>query len=191
MPTSSMRQPVGSGRHVQGFTLIEILVVIVVVGLLASIAVVNFGSTSQTRELENHARDVFLQLQLAADQAVLNNQELGLAIKDQTWTFVVYDEETGAWQPLPPPGLKGGVFPEWVSVDVQREGERVLAARDAQDEAQLPQIALFSSGEVTPFELRLRIGKDGASAKDEARTYVLFSDGVNGLDWRKPGEEPQ
>ncbi|MEP3563754.1 MAG: prepilin-type N-terminal cleavage/methylation domain-containing protein, partial [Marinobacter sp.] len=59
-----------------GFTLIEILVVLIIVGLLASLAVFSMGGNSQQRELESHVRELYLLMQTASEQAVLNNLEL-------------------------------------------------------------------------------------------------------------------
>lgn len=43
-----------------GFTLIEILVVLIIVGLLAALAVFNMAGSSQQRELESQVRDLSL-----------------------------------------------------------------------------------------------------------------------------------
>ncbi|HAS77079.1 MAG TPA: type II secretion system protein GspH, partial [Marinobacter adhaerens] len=71
-----------------GFTLIEILVVLVVVGLLASLAVFTMGGSSQQRELENEVRELYLLMQTASEQAVLNNLELGLKLEEDGYQFV-------------------------------------------------------------------------------------------------------
>src|SRR5690606_40157459 len=49
-----------------GFTLIEILVVLIIVGLLAALAVFNMAGSSQKRELENTVQDLFLLMQTAS-----------------------------------------------------------------------------------------------------------------------------
>ena len=43
-----------------GFTLIEILVVLIIVGLLAALAVFNMAGSSQQRELESQVRELYL-----------------------------------------------------------------------------------------------------------------------------------
>ena len=58
-----------------GFTLIEILVVLVVVGLLAALAVMSMGGSSRDREMENEVRELYLLMQTASEQAILNNTE--------------------------------------------------------------------------------------------------------------------
>ncbi len=65
-----------------GFTLIEILVVLIVVGLLAALAVISIGDGGRQRELEKEA-------------AARANQELGLLIEEDRYQFVVYNDENG------------------------------------------------------------------------------------------------
>ena len=79
-----------------GFTLIEILVVLVVVGLLASLAVFTMGGSSQQRELENEVRELYMLMQPASEQAVLANLDLGLRLEDDASQFVSLQYRTRA-----------------------------------------------------------------------------------------------
>ena len=56
-------------KQQRGFTLIEIMVVMVVVGLMAVIAVVNLGSGAEQRELDNVSRKMFMLMETASEQA--------------------------------------------------------------------------------------------------------------------------
>jgi general secretion pathway protein H len=47
-----------------GFTLIEILVVLVIVGLMAALAVFTMGGSSQQRELEVEVQGLYLRMQV-------------------------------------------------------------------------------------------------------------------------------
>src|SRR5690554_7758639 len=72
----------GPVNNDSGFTLIEILVVLVLVGLLAALAVFTMGGNSQQRELQNEVRELYLLMQTASEQAVLNNLEHGLLFEE-------------------------------------------------------------------------------------------------------------
>ena len=74
-----------------GFTLIEILVVLVVVGLLAALAVMSMGGSSRDREMENEVRELYLLMQTASEQSILNNTELGLILEDDSYRFVAWE----------------------------------------------------------------------------------------------------
>lgn len=57
----------------KGFTIIEVIVVIVVIGIMAAIAVPNFIGYLPESRLKNASRDLFSNLQLAKIGAIKNN----------------------------------------------------------------------------------------------------------------------
>lgn len=166
-------------RHA-GFTLIEILVVLVVVGLLAALAVFTMGGSSQQRELENQVRELFLLMQTASEQAVLNNLELGLRLEEDGYQFVALQDQTGDWKASGERMFRARSLPEWLTVTEFIESD---APRMASPEDRLrPDVVFFSSGETTPFELEFTI------AGDSDTVHTLASDGVSPMEWRKPGD---
>jgi len=172
-------------RH-QGFTLLEILVVIIVIGLLASIAVLNTGDAPQRKELENQVRRIFLTLQTASDQAILDNRELGLRLDENRLEYLAYDPEEQQWsllnqEPFQPRQLPGDMRTRLETDDNQPR----LPTRETNEENPLPDIVLFSSGETSAFTLELWSHLLGP----ETSTHQITGDGINSLEWRKPHEE--
>ncbi|MEA1082156.1 type II secretion system minor pseudopilin GspH [Marinobacter qingdaonensis] len=165
-----------------GFTLIEILVVLIIVGLLASLAVFTFGGSSQQRELENEVRDLYLLMQTASEQAVFNNRELGLQIFPEGYQFVAYEDESGDWAASGERLFRSRSFPDWLEVTKFIESDAPRLA-SAEDELR-PDVVFFSSGETTPFEFEFTIRRG-----DSDYLQVLASDGVSPLEWRKPGDD--
>lgn len=168
-------------RSTSGFTLIEILVVLVVVGLLASLAVISLGDGGRQRELENEVRDLFLLMQTASEQAILNNQEIGLLLDDNEYEFLLYNEENGEWERKQERLFASRQFPDWMTVTEFIENDQPRLASD--DEKPRPDVVFFSSGEVTPFELEFTIG----SVSD--RRHRIWSDGLSPLEWIPPGAD--
>ncbi|MBU2955976.1 type II secretion system minor pseudopilin GspH [Marinobacter sp. F3R08] len=164
-----------------GFTLIEILVVLVVVGLLASLAVFTMGGNSQQRELESEVRELFLLMQTASEQAVLNNMELGLKLEEDSYQFVAYQDQTADWKASGERLFRSRSLPEWLTVTefIESDAPRLSSSEDAL----LPDVVFFSSGETTPFELEFTLGNGSDTM------HVLSSDGVSPMEWRKPGDE--
>lgn len=167
-------------RHA-GFTLIEILVVLVVVGLLASLAVFTMGGSSQQRELENEVRELFLLMQTASEQAVVTNRELGLRLEEGRYQFVAFQDRNGDWEATGERLFRARSLPDWLTVTkfIESDAPRLASA----DDQLLPDVVFFSSGETTPFEMEFTIGS-GSDYKQ-----VLASDGVSPMEWRKPGDE--
>jgi general secretion pathway protein H len=164
-----------------GFTLIEILVVLVVIGLLASLAVMTMGGSSRDREMENEVRELYLLMQTASEQAVFNNTELGLILDDEGYRFVAWEDRSGEWKEPAEPMFRLRGFPEWITVTEYIEND---TPRLASEEDRLrPDVVFFSSGETTPFELEFTLGRD------DARMHTIASDGFSPMEWRHPGSE--
>lgn len=167
-------------RH-SGFTLIEILVVLVVVGLLAALAVMTMGGSSREREMENEVRELYLLMQTASEQSILNNTELGLVLEEEGYRFVAWEERSGEWKNPAEPMFRMRSFPEWITVTQYIESDTPRLASE-EDELR-PDVVFFSSGETTPFELEFLVGRD------DSRMHTIASDGVSPLEWRHPGSE--
>ncbi|MFP3978513.1 type II secretion system minor pseudopilin GspH [Marinobacter sp. KMM 10035] len=164
-----------------GFTLIEILVVLVLVGLLAALAVFTMGGNSQQRELKNEVRELYLLMQTASEQAVLNNLELGLLFEENGYQFVAFQDDSGDWKATGERIFRARDFPDWLVATqfIESDTPRLASVEDKLR----PDLVFFSSGETTPFELEFTIG----SQTDY--THILASDGISPINWRKPGDE--
>lgn len=170
-----------SQRADSGFTLIEILVVLVVVGLLAALAIVNLGGGQQLREMENEVRELYLLMQTATEQAILNNEELGLVFDEDGYQFVRYDDQSDEWASQNERLFRPRSVPEWLAITsiIEDDTPRLINDKDKLR----PDLVFFSSGETTPFELEFTIGSD------TDRMHRIVSDGLNGLEWIAPGDE--
>ncbi|WP_461436674.1 type II secretion system minor pseudopilin GspH [Marinobacter nauticus] len=162
-----------------GFTLIEILVVLIIVGLLAALAVFNMAGSSQQRELESQVRELYLLMQTAQEQAVLNNLEMGLLLEEDGYRFVAFQDKTGEWKSSGERIFYKRTLPEWLTVTqyIESDAPRLASAEDRLR----PDVVFFSSGETTPFEIEFTLGRD------TDLMHVVASDGVSPLEWRKPG----
>jgi general secretion pathway protein H len=141
----------------RGFTLVEVLVVVLIIGVILSFAVLSIGSRSLDDQLEQEARRLYQILQLAHEEAESQNLQLGLHHTTAGYLFVVQGDE-GRWQPYANSGpLRPRSLPQPLTIALYVEGRSVPPASDMPEEgASLDPHAYFlSSGEVTAFDVDL------------------------------------
>lgn len=129
----------------QGFTLIEIMVVVVIASILVGAVTLSFPRTNDDLLKEDAERFSAL-LYLAQDEAILQSRDLAIAINDTGYTFLSRSEST--WQgfseePFSPRELSG-----LVEAKLYVEGSSIELKKKDKTK---PQIVIYSSGEVTPF----------------------------------------
>lgn len=152
-----------------GFSLIEILVVVVIVAIVSSIALMSLGVLGDDRELRTEALRMQTLLETAQDEAMLQGREFGMEIMLSSFRFVEYDPYTEQWiEIIGDDTLRLRQLPEDVEFDLLLEGKQVelelnpaeLTTPDEMNnrnprETYAPQLLIFSSGDLTPFELRI------------------------------------
>lgn len=157
----------------QGFTLIEVLLVIVVIGLMVAAIQVNFTSNKPEAQLEQETTRFASVFNLAAEYGLLNNIELGLYIDENTYQFVGYDGIR--WSPLPeseflaPHQLPENIIVTLLFDDLALEQPSLVSAElftpddDHLEEMKeglsddekpiIPQVYILSGGDITPFRV--------------------------------------
>jgi general secretion pathway protein H len=146
----------GRGARAGGFTLLEILIVVAIIGVVASFALLSIGSRALEDRLDTEARRLHELLALAADEAVLQGVELGFVQTEEGYAFLALKD--GQWLPLEESGaLRGRLLTEPLYLQLRIEGRPVKPVSLAEPGRELkPQVLLLSSGEATEFSLDVR-----------------------------------
>jgi general secretion pathway protein H len=132
-------------RHCRGFTLLELMVVIVLIGVLASMVSLALGP-SPARESRQQAENFIRAVQQLRERAVLDGQEYGLRM--QRGGYQALRLEAGDWTAV------AGVhrLPENLTLGLEQDGDAV-PLDDAQGP---PQLLMLSSDEISPFRLFIK-----------------------------------
>lgn len=162
--------------HARGFTLIEMLMVLLLIAVIVSFALLNAGIGGRDPRLETEARRLISVMELAAESAVIQGLELGLVLGADGYWFARLDD--GEWQliedtgdrVLRPHSLPEDIHLEWVADGLP--GERQPGA--GEEDAHRPAILLLSSGEITPFRMAV-------TWRDDSRDGWLLEGELTGL----------
>ncbi len=134
-------------RHAGGFTLIEVMVVMVIVGLMLGFATLSFNLGASPAETE--ARRLAALARLAAEEAVLNNEELALRFSREGYRFQVLGEN--GWSELEDdPTFRERRYPTPLILEGEIDGEPLDFGQE-----QGPALFFLSSGEISAFSLTL------------------------------------
>jgi general secretion pathway protein H len=160
-----------------GFSLLELLVVVFIVGILAAMFTLSVGITGGDREMERETDRLEALLRLAAEEATLQGREIGMRFFVDGYEFATYVEdfvdyrdpddeseefsETGWTLLTNTDWFDARRLPDGLILEIEIDGRSVvLDGTDDEDEDEdddyEPQVIIFSSGDVTPFIIRLR-----------------------------------
>ncbi len=137
-----------------GFSLMEVLVVLVIVAVVAAAVTLGVSSVGGERVLAREVERFQALLLHACTQAELAGRDVGVQVDAQGYAFT----ELGL-QGWLPPKTEGELRPRsWAAgMQVQLSGEGQTIEVPAGDALDTPQLVCFSSGELTPFELRMTV----------------------------------
>lgn len=153
-----------------GFTLIEILVVVIIVATISGIALMSMGLIGDDRELDTERKRLATLIEVAQDEAMMQGREFGLELMSSTYRFVEYDPFSAQWSEI----LGDDLFrlrklPDGMEFELYVEDKRILLENDPKEfedpdeagmsltiESYAPHVFVFSSGESTAYEIRLR-----------------------------------
>jgi len=111
----------------RGFTLIEILVVVLIIGIISAGVLLSVNLTGRDRELERESDRILNLVNYAREQAELQTREYGVIFHDDGYEFVAYDARRGHWRDVfEDDALRLRKLPDGLSFKLAVEGRPVV-----------------------------------------------------------------
>ena len=154
-------------RHVRreaGFTLIEILVVVVIIAVMTTVAVLSVGVLGKDRGLDDEG-DRFTDVVAAAtEQAGLECRDYGIWFGPDRYEVMAYVQRRQRWETVPDDRLYDvHELPTGLAPHLEIEGRQILLVPERPDTPSVPQVMIYAGGDSSSYRLQLtREGSDAA-----------------------------
>lgn len=159
-----------SSDHQRGFTLLEIMVVMVLLGITSSLVLNRLFADRDP--LARSAMALKVTLQKTLDHATQQQTLYGVAIAKNGWQLMAYRDETASeqyhWQEIP-----GNTFtlPEEITTTLEIE-QQAISLPEQLTSPVVPQIWIYPGGETSIFSLSLL--QDNCTQRINASGFISF-----------------
>jgi len=135
----------------RGFTLLELLVVVLIIGITLGLVVISF-EPDRADAVATETQRLAALIRLASQEAILQDREFALEVTPEGYRFLVLDEQH--WQAVDERTLRARKLPEDIRLTIYFDGRPFdfLKAEKVQN----PRTYILSSGEMTPVEIALQ-----------------------------------
>ena len=172
------------GLRARGFTLIEILVVLVIIAVMTGAALYRITVTGVDRGLDLEGDRLSDVIAAATQQSGLEGRDLGIHFLPDRYEVLAYSAFTNEWQTLPDDRTyERHELPEGVHLAIEIEGKAAVLKMPVDKEPLVPQVILSAAGDATSY--RVTFSREGT---DHEFVVEGLADGT--LSVRRPGAAP-
>ena len=153
-----------------GFTLMEIMVVIIIIGVMVAITTLSMSLLGKDKQTEDEVRRVWAVLRQTQEEGELQSIDTGMYFSATGYEFLHFDGRRNLWIPIENDKLYATrELPEGLRFRVWLDSREIVLKPDVVDRQDKdaskkfpPQVMVLSSGDLVPFEMRIE--RDGAEA---------------------------
>lgn len=156
-------------RQERGFTLVEILVVVIIIAIISSVSLLSMNLIDDDRELDTERKRLASLMQVVQDEALLQGREFGLELMTSTYRFVEFDPYSRSWVEVAGDDLfRPRKLPDGMEFVLFLEDKQIVLENNPREfedpdedtmtfdtETYAPHVFIYSSGELTPYEIHL------------------------------------
>lgn len=163
----------------RGFTLIEIIVVVFIIGMAVGVVSISVGGNSAADQARKEAEEFVLQTGYVAEQAVLKGETYGLFVElrpaqdidtQEQWCYTWRRVRDRAWQDLPE--LAAHCIAEGLAIEFTIDDD--LWEYDPELEFQEPVLGFFPSGDAAmEAEIEIFASQNALNTQVEPQKFKL------------------
>ena len=169
-------------RRLGGFTLLEIMVVVLIIGIVTAGMLLSMSFAGKDTELETESKRLLSLMDYARDQAELQTREYGVLFSQHGYEFVVYDVRRGAWRQVDEDdALRERMLPSGLGFRLVVDA-RSIVLRDSLDEANAQAAAAADSKSASQSRLRRGTHRSSNSNSDSGSDSSSDSNSDSGSD---------
>lgn len=159
----------------RGFTLLELLMVVLLVGILSGIALISLNPGGLDRRLRDEADRLAVLMEQASNEAVMQNQEYGLMLTGDGYVFLCLDEVKQRWRECEERAFRRHALTDGLRLRVMREKRLTFTLSEPEPEEGeehdesprlQPDLYFLSSGEASPATLEMVVREDPALRRE-------------------------
>jgi general secretion pathway protein H len=167
-----------------GFTLVELMIVVFIIGLMTAGIVITWGGDSRDSELREEAERLEALFSYVREQAELQTRDYGFLMNRLNYSFVVFDVTSNQWRVAEEDkALRERAIPEGLIPELVVEGRKVVLDSKRPSVTDFkPQVMIFGNGDISSFEVSLQRDGTGETAR-------LYTDEEMLLRLTVPGRE--
>lgn len=154
----------GSGFESKGFTLIEVLVVVLIISVVFTLVVITIPD-NKANILETEAERLVTLLTLAKQESIIQARELAIEFSNESYSFLIFQDQK--WEAIDDDMFRTRELPEDVYHELYLQGEQFDFSDE--DNETKPRVFILSSGEMSPFEVILQ-------HRDSVASYSVSAD---------------